>query len=73
MKNRIQHFNNLPADMRNKAIANYEANQKEKNLPVDYTDRQYHSLEYCLHCSFTFRDTPEGHSTWENICITYSK
>lgn len=73
MKNRIQHFNNLPADIRNKAINNYEADCTSNKKSVDFTSRFYHSLEYCLTCSFTFNDTPEGFSFWENICITYSK
>ena len=57
-KTRIQWFNNLPEDTRQKAIANYMATGR------DNWQHTFKSMKECLAASFSFEHTPEGAEYW---------
>lgn len=64
-RTRLQWFNSLPADIKHKAIINYERTGR-KNF-----DHPFRTLSDCLHGSFIFTQTPEQYAFWKEVIETY--
>lgn len=62
MKRRIQWFNNLPEEIRQKAISRTQ----EQLSFIDWHE-EFISLELCLKSSFSFAKTIEGEFYWEFV------
>jgi len=63
MKRRIQWFNNLPEEIRQKAISRTQ----EQLSFIDWHE-EFISLELCLKSSFSFTKTDEGEAFWKYVC-----
>lgn len=69
MKTRLQYFNNLPDEVKQKAISNMQ-NAQGINAN-DFLIQKCESLEEAIYGAFIFFNTAEGFNYWQNISIKY--
>lgn len=62
-------FAELPEDVRQKAMVNYE--QRMMSIEDDKNIRmfKFSSLKMALSCAFLWCESPERHDYWEKICF----
>jgi len=62
---RIQYFNNLPEEVKHKAISNYQ--NEFKQLSSDMLKFEFPNIETCIKESFNIHESPEGAEYWEKL------
>lgn len=55
----------LPEDIKEKALLNYSTEDPSKE------DDNYDLMSEALFCAFVWSGTPEGHDFWENLYHSY--
>jgi hypothetical protein len=66
-KTRLQWFNNLPEDVRQKALANFQNHYPDEEMQQRLLHREESNLEDCIKGSFTFNQAKEGADYWEEV------
>ncbi len=70
-KTRLQWFNNLPEDVRQKALVNFQNNYPDSDMRMRLLHKEEAKFEECIKASFVLSKTPEGENYWAQIIYLY--